>query len=609
MSKRLHFQLLYLKIMLFLFGVNLHAQTTDVHTIALDRHLPLKSQMFSENTIYKVKNTYDLKGQTIIIPKGCTLKFVGGMISNGEIVGQNTRIIAKKETIFDRNLEIRGTWSVESAYSEWFGAKGNGSDNTKQITAFLNFPARKKVLKAGTYGVKELFCDGLKNTELYAYGAILKYLCTYLDNTPGDHAVLTNYKGTIGYNDDMKGYLHIYGLTIDGNSQNFVYDHNPKEHTSIINHHTLRLVLTDKVVLKDCIFKNSFMTAVMLDVCKKTIIEKCSVINSGESQNYKPVGMWYTWEGVSVNDKVYTNRKWREEPCDSCVVKDSYFENIGGSFASANCRVFECYGNTVKDNRGYAFELSRSYKDRVVDIHDNIFYGVGAAAIDMTHFYIPDDAVNTVKIYNNQYYNLGYDSKRTQPCAKAFLMIYRNKGVKRTGVLDVTIKSNLFEMSPTSSQGLVKGDKFVFEDNICRGYTGEQHSALFFCGDDENTGSYYIKNNTLEMKSGAVSIIRSPRKLEVTGNKVKTSLSPAIVYVQGSVSETEYNISDNEVSGVQSLLYISSPARNIVMKRNRSNSISNAFSRSSSDVLVKCEVGDNSFENVSTTMRNLEVIR
>ena len=69
-----------------------------------------------------------------------------------------------------------------------------------------------------------------------------------------------------------------------------MYDNTPKEHTGIINHHTLRLFLTDEVVLKDCTFKNSFMTAVMLDVCKKSVVEQCKVINSGERVNYKPVG-------------------------------------------------------------------------------------------------------------------------------------------------------------------------------------------------------------------------------------------------------------------------------------------------------------------------------
>lgn len=577
--------------------------------ITIKQGKPLSAQMTRENTTYKIVFDIDLNGERVVIPKGSTLKVKKGFISNGILIGQSTKIKTTKEKRFGSGLKIEGSWDVNNAYSEWFGPKGDGTDDTEALTVFFNFPAKKKTLKAGVYGVYELLCEGFKNTEVYAYGATLKYLRTNLDEEEGNHAVLANYCGSIKNNAPLNGHVRIYGLTIDGNSQNFVYDHQPKEFTSIISHHTLHLVLNEEVVLKDCTFKNSFMTAVMLDACKKSEIAKCKVINSGESLKYKPVGTWYTWEGVCVMDKVFTDKGWRYEASEKCVVKDSYFENIGGSFASANCRVFECYGNTVKDNRGYAFELSQSYENRVIDIHDNTFYGVGSAIIDMSHFQIPDDATNTIKIYRNSFYDLGYDSKRTQPCAKAFLMVYRNKGEKGTGVLDVTIKSNLFEMSPTASQGLVKCDKFVFEDNICRGYMGEMHSALFFCGNDENTGSYYIKNNTLEMKSGAVSIIRSPRKLEVMGNKVSTSLSPAIVYVQGNVSETEFDISDNEVSGVQSLLYVSSPANNIEIKGNRSGTITNAISRTSSDVKVKCNAVGNSFEKVSGNLKNLEVIR
>ena len=122
-----------------------------------------------------------------------------------------------------------------------------------------------------------------------------------------------------------------------------------------------------------------------------------------------------------------------------------------------------------------------------MDIHENILYGVGSSAINMTYFKLPDEATNSVKIYRNKFYNLCYDSQRTQRCAKAFLMVYRNKGERGTGILDVTIKDNLFELAPTASQGLVRSDKFVFEGNTCTGYVGEKHSALFFCGNDENS--------------------------------------------------------------------------------------------------------------------------
>lgn len=585
-------------------------QARGVCNVTLKASKPLSEQLTTENTIYVVKSDFDLKGDTVVVPKGSTLKFSNGVLTNGVLVGQGTKLESLKRKRFGKGLEIDGTWNVETAYSEWFGSKADGTDDTEALTAFFNFPAAKKTLKAGKYGVMELFCDKLRDCEIYAYGATLRYLRTDLDHQPGDHAVLANYRGLVKYDSEMKGFLRIYGLTIDGNSQNFVYDNTPKEHTGIINHHTLRLVLTDEVVLKDCTFKNSFMTAVMLDVCKKSVVEQCKVINSGESVNYKPVGMWYTWEGVAVMDKVYTNKGWREEHCERSVVRNSYFENIGGSFASANCRVFECYGNTVKDNRGYAFELSSSYDNRVVDIHDNMFHGVGSSAINMTYFNLPDGTTNTVKIYRNKFHDLCYDSHRTQPCPKAFLMVYRNKGEQGTGVLNVTIKENLFDLAPTASQGLIRSDRFVFEGNTCRGFTGEKHSALFFCGNDDNTGSYFIRNNTIESKSGAVSIIRSPKYLEVSGNSVKTSLSPAVVYVQGNerTNETIFSIHDNEVEGVAAMAYVSSTPKMLEIYKNNSTTITEAITRPSSDFTINCKFGNNSFKNVAKGTKNIKII-
>ena len=586
-------------------------QAEAAKRVTLRKDKPFAEQLNRSNTIYCIKSDFDLNGDTVTIPQGSTLKFKKGTLRNGELVGQGTKLITGRKERFEEGLSIKGTWDVEMAYSEWFGCKADGTDDTEAITAFFNFPAKKKTLKKGVYGVTELFCEGLNNSEIYAYGATLQYMRTDLDNTPGDHAVLSNYKGTIEFDSDMNGYVRIYGLTVDGNSQNFVYDHHPEVQTSIINHHTLRLVLTDEVVLKDCTFKNSFMTAVMLDVCRNSVVENCMVINSGESVNYKPVGMWYTWEGIALMDRVYTNKGWRRETCEKCVVKDCYFENIGGSFASANCQVFECYANTVKDNRGYAFELSSSYKDRVVDIHENEFWGVGSAAIDMTHFQIPDNTTNIVKLYNNKYHNLGYDSQRTQPCVKPFLMIYRNKEGQGSGVLEVTIKNNLFELAQKASQGLIKCDKFVFEGNTVKGFNGDQSSALFFCGNDEGLGSYYIQDNTLDFEGGALSIIRSPKFLEVSGNALKTSKANSIVWIQGSeeyMREAEYNIHNNEVNGPGAMVYVSSGPKELKMYGNKSESIEMGILRSSSDVPVKCVFVNNSFKKVSANMRNLEVI-
>ena len=79
----------------------------------------LADQIKSENTIYKIKYDFDLNGKKVILPSGCALKFEGGSIKNGSLVGNHTKIIAQKKTIFD-SVVIEGTWDVPEITSDWF---------------------------------------------------------------------------------------------------------------------------------------------------------------------------------------------------------------------------------------------------------------------------------------------------------------------------------------------------------------------------------------------------------------------------------------------------------------------------------------------------------
>ena len=53
----------------------------------------LTQDMINEpNTVYEIRYDFDLNGETINIPEGCTLKFEGGCLSNGTVVLNNTRV-------------------------------------------------------------------------------------------------------------------------------------------------------------------------------------------------------------------------------------------------------------------------------------------------------------------------------------------------------------------------------------------------------------------------------------------------------------------------------------------------------------------------------------
>jgi len=70
----------------------------------------IEQLILKENTKYRIYKSFDLKGETIQIPKGCTLAFRGGSISNGTIVFNST--IIKGRPRF-RNCVLRGSVKIK----------------------------------------------------------------------------------------------------------------------------------------------------------------------------------------------------------------------------------------------------------------------------------------------------------------------------------------------------------------------------------------------------------------------------------------------------------------------------------------------------------------
>lgn len=83
-------------------------------------NVKIEAQLFSlkPNSTYDLKRDVDLQGQTISIPKGVTIRQSGGIIKNGKLIGNKTKIIARK-AVFD-NVSIQGTWDVENISTSLF---------------------------------------------------------------------------------------------------------------------------------------------------------------------------------------------------------------------------------------------------------------------------------------------------------------------------------------------------------------------------------------------------------------------------------------------------------------------------------------------------------
>lgn len=97
------------------------------------------------NTIYEIRYDFDLNGETIEMQEGCTLKFCGGSLKNGQITGNNSVVEARCVQIFDVSFVINGSWNVEDVYPEWFGAKGDGiTDDYNAVNKCIQFSSNIK---------------------------------------------------------------------------------------------------------------------------------------------------------------------------------------------------------------------------------------------------------------------------------------------------------------------------------------------------------------------------------------------------------------------------------------------------------------------------------
>lgn len=132
----------------------------------------LTQDMIDEpNTIYEIRYNFDLNGQTVTIPKNCTLKFEGGLFSNGTIEVIGTNILSQGTGPI---LKVSLTGSVCCPlYPDWFGAVGDGIvDDTESL--------RQVICIASSLKCKVKFT----NYKVYKVNGPLNYLNgEYLDVT------------------------------------------------------------------------------------------------------------------------------------------------------------------------------------------------------------------------------------------------------------------------------------------------------------------------------------------------------------------------------------------------------------------------------------------
>lgn len=118
---------------------------------------------FSPNQTYVVTTTKTLTSN-VILSENITLIFAGGKIASNAsnttriLKGNNTHIIAPISLIFEKEIQLDGSWIMDRAYPQWFGAKNNdeNTDSSDAINKAIQFKRVGEVfLPRGQYYINK----------------------------------------------------------------------------------------------------------------------------------------------------------------------------------------------------------------------------------------------------------------------------------------------------------------------------------------------------------------------------------------------------------------------------------------------------------------------
>ncbi len=168
--------------------------------VILRKNNNFSSQLTQTNTVYEIRYNFDLNGGIVEIPENCTLKFNGGSISNGTLVGSETYIDAIDENILIQ-ITIGGTWSNEIITDKWFN-----DANILNINAIMREDVYQHI-----YMTKDYICNALENT---GYLIPLSNTYIHLIGSITSNLTITNHRLIFIYTNPT--FESLKNITIDG---------------------------------------------------------------------------------------------------------------------------------------------------------------------------------------------------------------------------------------------------------------------------------------------------------------------------------------------------------------------------------------------------------
>ena len=148
-------------------------------------------QVTLPNTIYEIRYDFDLNDETISIPENCILKFVGGSLSNGKLVGDNTAILGMTMKELIGSVSLEGTFDnpgvLKSGQVVLFSNIESITENKRELFNKIYTASRYYCSLAG-YDAIRVINQGYRIKYLF-YDKDFNYISTVMFTTAGEISI------------------------------------------------------------------------------------------------------------------------------------------------------------------------------------------------------------------------------------------------------------------------------------------------------------------------------------------------------------------------------------------------------------------------------------
>ena len=456
----------------------------NIQTIGGVKKNILTAVMLSEaNTIYEIRYDFDLNGETIEMQEGCTLKFKGGSLSNGNLNLQNTKLSGKVEL----TTLLFGTFENNIFYTKYINAEYFYNNVCKVINNLVNICANSKAIlhiNSGEYIISSLenpdnVCinipnniiiegDGYDNTilrlnpDLYKNRYIKLFSAKTVENVKISNLQL-DCNGRNGIITDIESYFFLFNADIAKNvciKGCKVYD-NPSRQSIRIGANTEHK--SKNIEIRNCVFD----------------------VSGNDSAGGKKQGD-HSSVYINANNVIIANNLFM----NNTELTESSIFNVCSAIELHSDNV-RCYGNYIKNHKS-GVNVVATVANHINSIYTNNIFERVASAFDF--WCMGNHKLDNIQVFNNII-------KKASNNNAAFNFNNCNSGFGNINIYgnDISYIDESKEISYFSSvfawNKQKKGNLFIMNNHI-----HDYPSGVFYAfknSDDGEKLNLYFQNNVI----------------------------------------------------------------------------------------------------------------